>query len=166
MSIGQDSATGRISRREALRIGLATASLLFVSACQSFTAFPRRRSDFDSASADLNEKLDEVATDEVERARLASIARRLEAKARELITDYEEFQANLDALSIERQISSADLRRLGQEFEVRRIALRNDLLWLQDELRAELTEAEWDRVVTALNRKAEDVGRSSEISGG
>jgi hypothetical protein len=164
--IGQDSATGRISRREALRIGLATASLLVVSACHSFVPFSGRRSDFDSASADLREKLDEVATNDVERARLASIARRLEAKARELITDHQEFQTNFDTLSIEREVSSTDLQRLGQEFQSRRIALRNDLLRLQDQLRGELTEEEWDQVVTALNRKAQDVGRSSEISEG
>lgn len=128
MATGHDAASGGISRREALRIGLATASLLVVSACQSFAPFPGRRSDFDSARDDLREQLDEIATNDVERARLASIARRLEAKARELITDYQEFQANFDTLSIEREVSSADLQRLDQEFQARRIALRNDLL--------------------------------------
>ena len=53
----------------------------------------------------------------------------------------------------------AELKRIGSEYQARRITLRNDLLRLQDELRAELTAEEWDKVVDALNKKAKSVAR-------
>ena len=57
-----------------------------------------------------------------------------------------EFQGNFDTLSILPEVSSADLKRLGSEYQARRITLRNDLLRLQDELRAQLTADEFVRI--------------------
>ena len=57
------------------------------------------------------------------------------------------------------EVSSAELKRMGSEYQARRITLRNDLLRLQDELRAELTAEEWDDVIDALNTKAKSVSR-------
>ena len=76
--------------------------------------------------------------------------------------DHLEFQGNFDTLSILPEVSSADLKRLGSEYQARRITLRNDLLRLQDELRAELTAEEWAEVVDALNKKAKSVARDVE----
>ncbi len=158
-----DLLTRSVSRRDALRISLATASLLVVAGCQSGGSAARA---FESASKDLRKTLDGMAANDVESARLASISRRLESRSRELLEDHLEFQSNLDTLSILPEVSSAELKRMGSEYQARRITLRNDLLRLQDELRAELTAEEWDEVVDALNNKAKSVARAPEIKKG
>ena len=151
MTINRES----VSRRDALRMSLATASLLVVAGCQS----SRSSADFDAASKDLRGMLDGMATGELDEARLASISRRLEVKARELIDDYQEFKSNLDTLTVNRDVSSDGLGEMASRYQARRIALRNDLYRLQDELRGELSAAEWEEVATALNRKAESIAR-------
>ncbi len=152
-----DLVTTSVSRRDALRISLATASLLIVAGCQSNSAKALK-----SANKDLRKTLAGMAANDVQSARLASISRRLESRSRELMEDHLEFQDNFDTLSILPEVSSADLKRLGSEYQARRITLRNDLLRLQDELRAELTAEEWDEVVDALNKKAKSVARDVE----
>ena len=149
-----DLRTRNVSRRDAIRISLAAASLLIVAGCQSNSAKA-----LESATRDLRKTLDGMAANDVQSARLASISRRLESRSRELMEDHLEFQGNFDTLSILPEVSSADLKRLGTAYQARRITLRNDLLRLQDELRVELTAEEWEKVVDALNKKAKSVTR-------
>ncbi len=145
-----------VSRRDALRVSLASAALLVVAGCQA----GGRSKQLESASEELRRTIKGMSENDVERVRLASIARRLEARSRELLVDYREFQADFDTLSINRDVSSSELSRMTDEYQARRIAGRNDLLRLQDDLRAELTADEWDEVVDVLNRKAQSIART------
>ena len=146
-----------VSRRDALRVSLASAALLVVAGCQ---AGGRSIAQLESASKELRKTIEGMSENDVERVRLASIARRLEARSRELLVDYREFQDDFDTLSINRDVSSSELSRMTDEYQARRIAGRNDLLRLQDDLRAELTADEWDEVVDVLNRKAQSIART------
>ena len=162
MKVHAGTPAALVGRRDAIRITLATAASWVVAGCQSSGS----RSDFDAASKDLRKTLDGVATSDQERARLASIARSLESTARELLDDYAKFQTDFDALAVDRDTPTADLDSMSRQFQARRIAQRDDLLRLQDELRGELTAEEWDAVVETLNRKALSVARSTESTKG
>ena len=146
-----------VSRRDALRVSLASAALLVVAGCQ---AGGSSTAQLESAVKELRKTIEGMSENDVERVRLASITRRLEARSRELLVDYREFQADFDTLSINRDVSSSELSRMTDEYQARRIAGRNDLLRLQDDLRAELTADEWDEVVDILNRKAQSIART------
>ena len=162
MTFDVDRPDAPVSRRDALRLTLA-ASLVVITGCQTTG---RSSSELDSANEHLRRTLDGIAVTEEQQARLASVARHIERKARELLNEHREFLAAFDTMLIDPDVTPAELRREGLEFQTRRVALRNDLLHLQDELRVELTAAEWDGVVEALNRKAQSVGRGRKISRG
>jgi len=147
MTVAQDIETSRVSRREAMRVGLAAASLLVVWGCQSLKG---SRADLDKAHRSLRRTLDNIAEDDHRQARLASIARRIENRSRELVEEYDEFRASFDALSRDRETTQTQLQELVSVFTDRRTTQRNSLLYLQDELRAELTSEEWDQAVEAL----------------
>lgn len=143
-----------ISRRQALK--LAVAALLLVAGCATF----RRESGFDAALRDLNDALDEIGPEE-KRARVASIARHIETQARELVAEHRDFIDRFDQLLRERVVPEAQLEEAVDAHSDRRIALRNDLLQLQQELRDALSPEEWDQVVEILNRTGQAVGQKS-----
>jgi len=141
-----------ISRRETLRITLAASALLLVAGCGMFR---KSDGDLDKAYRDLQETLDGIAKNDSQQDRLISIAQRIENHCRELTREHDEFRVQFDALSRERDTTSAELDELAEGFATRRTVERNDLLRMQDELRAELTEAEWIKAVGALNQTQE-----------
>ncbi len=156
MIFEQDVERSRVSRRQAIRIGLATASLLVLSSCQS----PKGSgADLDKAHRSLRRTLDNIAGDDNQQARLASIARRIENRSRELVEEHDEFRARFDALSRDRDTTAAELDELVSEIAGRRTAQRNELLHLQDELRAELTAEEWAEAVKVLTQTKHAIAR-------
>ena len=140
-----------LSRREALRIGLATASLFVVSGCQVFGS----TSELESARNELMQSLEALGRDDVQEVGLLSIARQIASNTRVLVDEHDAFLSDFDRLTRNRDVSESDLQRLADLFSTRRVELRNGLFRLQDELRAEMTADEWTVVVKALNRKAD-----------
>jgi len=119
----EKAAKSTVSRREFIRASLGAAALLALGGCATF----RRSSDLDKAYSNLQGTLDDLTDDEVRQSRLASIARRIENRCREVV----------------------------ESFAARRTKQRNELFVLQDELRRELTEEEWASAVEALNKTRE-----------
>ena len=140
--------TKALDRREALRIALATSALLLVSGCGSFR---KSESSLDKAYRDLQETLDDIAADDIRQDRLVSIAQQIEKRCQALTREHDEFRQQFDALSRQRDTTSSELTELAEGFATRRTVERDELLRMQDELRAELTEAEWIKAVKALN---------------
>ena len=141
-----------ISRRDTLRIALAASALLLVSSCGVF-----RRSDgeLDKAFANLRATLDEIASDADQQERLIAIAGQIEQACRALTDEHDTFVAQFEGEARRRDTSSSDLEAVVAGFAERRTKHRNELLGLQDELRAELTEQEWTMAVEALNQTQE-----------
>jgi septal ring factor EnvC (AmiA/AmiB activator) len=153
---GSRVAASTVSRRETLRIALTAAALLLVAGCSMFR---KSDSDLDTAYRNLRDTLDGIARDDSQQDRLVSIAQRIEKYCRELTREHNEFREQFDALSRKRDTTSSELDELAEGFAARRTVERNDLLRMQDELRAELTEAEWIKAVEALNQTQEAYAR-------
>lgn len=130
---------------------LAMGAVALLPGCHSVAG---SRSEFDAASADLRHELDRIAWTDERRQRLASIAARLEDTARSLVDRHERFLSDFEFISIERAEPAERLRALTDRYLEERVASRAELVRLQRELRAELTDPEWSEVVTVLNRKA------------
>jgi chromosome segregation ATPase len=145
------AAKSTVNRREFIRAGLGAAALLALGGCATF----RRSSDLDKAYSNLQETLDDLTDDEVRQSRLASIARRIENRCRELIQEHEEFRDRFHSLSRKRNTTTAELDEVVESFAARRTKQRNELFLIQDELRQELTEEEWASAVEALNKTQE-----------
>ena len=133
-----------LSRRQALK--LAVASVLLVSGCSTMTS----SSDLDAAMSDLDVALNQIGGNG-EQEKLASIARRIEARAQDLAAKHRVFSDDFDRLLSEYDATEAQLEQLIETYATRRVALRNDLLQLQDELHAALTPDQWAEVVEVLN---------------
>ena len=101
----------------------------------------------------------DIPTDGIRQSRLASIAQQIEKHCQELTREHDEFRQEFDTLSRKRDTTSSELNELVEGFATRRTTERNELLRMQDELRAELTETEWIKVVKALNQTLEAYAR-------
>lgn len=142
--------TTLLSRRQALK--LAAASVLLISGCATF----RQGSDLDAAMSDLDGTLDEI-TGNGKQVWLASIARRIGIRARDLVAEHQEFVDSFDRLLSERDVTEAQLKQIIEAHVKHREWLRNDLLRLQDELHASMTPDDWAEVVQVLNRAGKAV---------
>jgi hypothetical protein len=153
-----DSNKESVSRRQLLRAGLATAVLLVLAGCSSFRG---SANDLDKAYRNLQDTLDDIAEDDKQQAQLASIARRINNRCRELIQEHDEYRERFDALSRKHNTDAAELYALTEGFTSRRTKQRNELFRLQDELRRELTEDEWLLAAEALAVKQAAYSRPS-----
>jgi chromosome segregation ATPase len=160
VGVAGEMAQTSVSRRAFVRAGLAAAALVALGGCSMF----RRSSDLDTAYSDLQKTLDNLTEDEVRQSRLASIARRIENRCQELTQEHDEFRDRFDSLSRNRDTTSAELVEVVEGFAARRTTQRNELFRLQDELRRELTEEEWDLAVDALAQTQEAYTRP-KVSG-
>ncbi len=149
---GMDDAVSTLSRREMLRITLAASALLLVAGCGMFR---KSESDLDKAFTTLREALDEIATDADRQDRLALLAEQIEKACRALTDEHDAFVEQFEGDARQRDTSSSDLEQVVEGFAERRTEHRNQLLVLQDELRAELTEQEWPMALEALNQTQE-----------
>jgi outer membrane murein-binding lipoprotein Lpp len=149
---GSDVALSTISRRETLRITLAASALLLVAGCSMFR---KSDSDLDKAFSNLRATLDEIATDTDQQERLIAIAGQIETACRGLTDEHDAFVEQFEGDARQRDISSSALEQVVEGFAERRTEHRNQLLVLQDELRAELTEQEWAMALEALNQTQE-----------
>ena len=147
----QDGSATQLSRRQVLKLGVA--AVLLVSGCATF----RRESDLDGALGDLDQALAELEPD-AKRARVVSIAERIETRARELVAEHRDFVDRFDQLLGEHDVPEAQLTEMIDARSGRRITLRNDLLLLQQELHDALSPGEWNEVVEILNRTGRAVG--------
>ena len=145
-------AASTISRRETLRITLAASALLLVAGCGMFR---KSESDLDKAFTTLTETLDEIATDTDQQERLIAIAGQIETACRALTNEHDAFVEQFEGDARLSDTSSSALEQVVEGFAERRTEHRNQLLGLQDELRAELTEQEWAMALTALNQTQE-----------
>ena len=145
-------AASTISRRETLRITLAASALLLIAGCG---VLRKSENDLDNAYAALRETLDEIATDKDQQARLIAIAGQIETACQALTNEHDAFVEQFEGDARMRDTSSSVLEQIVEGFAERRTEHRNQLILLQDELRAELTEQEWAMALTALNQTQE-----------
>ena len=146
---GFGAAAAGVNRREFLNVGLAGAALLALTGCATFQG--SKKSDLDKATTDLRKLLEGFEGDGARQARLASIGHRIENRCREVIELKSDFTQRFADLSGRRETPSAELKALVEDFSVRRVTYRKELLGVQDELRQALTREEWDQAVQVLN---------------
>lgn len=111
----------------------------------------------DRATTDLRKLLEGFKGDGARQARLASIGHRIENRCREVIELKVDFIRRMGDLSRRRETPSAELTALVEDFSVRRVKYREELLGVQDELRQALTKAEWDQARTKVYRELIEV---------
>ena len=145
---GFETAETGVNRREFFNVGLAGAALLALSGCASFRG---SKSDLDKATTDLRKLLESFGGDGARQARLASIGHRIENRCQEVIELKSDFIRRMGDHSRRRETPSTELTALVDDFSVRRVTYREELLGVQDELRQALTEEEWDQAVQVLN---------------
>jgi len=145
-------AASTVSRREALRIALAASAMLLIAGCGMFR---KSDSDLDKAFSNLRATLDEIAADADQQEHLIAIAGQIETACRALTDEHDAFVEQFEGDARQRDVSSSALEQVVEGFAERRTEHRNQLLVLQDELRAELTEQEWTLAVEALNHTQE-----------
>jgi len=137
-----------VNRREFLTVGLAGAALLALTGCATFRG---SKSDLEQATTDLRNLLEGFEGDGARQARLASIGHRIENRCQEVIDLKSDFIRRMGDLSRNRETPSSVLASLVEDFSVRRVKYREELLGVQEELREALTDAEWDQAVQVLN---------------
>jgi hypothetical protein len=145
---GFETATPGLNRREFFNVGLAAVAMLALSGCASIRG---SKNELDKATTDLRNLLESFEGDGARRARLASIGHRIENRCREVIELKAEFVRRMGDLSRQRETPSSELTALVDDFSVRRVKYREELLGVQDELRQALTKEEWDQAVQVLN---------------
>ena len=145
-------ASSGVNRREFLNVGLAGAALLTLTGCATFRG---SKSDLDKVTTDLRKLLEGFEGDAARQARLASIGHRIENRCREVIELKSDFIRRMGDLSRRRETTSSELSGLVEDFSVRRVRYREELLGVQDELRQALTQAEWDQALQVLNSGAD-----------
>ncbi|WP_455199987.1 hypothetical protein [Kaarinaea lacus] len=118
-----------------------------MSGCASFT----RESELDAPLRELRALL-EGSTSESKRLVLVSIAERIEIRARDLVAEHREFVSSFDSLLREYEVTETQITQLIEAHARRRKWLRNDLLQLQDELHAAVSQEEWTKLVQVLNQ--------------
>jgi hypothetical protein len=148
--------TVTLNRREALRISLATSALLLIA---GYSVFRNSESDLDKAFQNLSTTIDSFAGDADQQARLISIAERIEKSCRDLTSEHDAFIEQFEAEAQRRDTSASVLDEIVEGFGQRRTVERDQLLRIQDELRAELTEQEWTTAVEALDQTRESYTR-------
>ena len=146
-----------VNRRRLLEV--AVASLLVVSGCATL----RQTTELDSSINNLATALAGIP-DDGNQVTLQSIARRIEIRARNLAAEHQEFVGSFDRLLSEYETTEAQLHQMIDKYAERRKWLRDDLLYLQDELHASLEPEDWARVVQVLNQTGKAVG-SHTLSG-
>ena len=135
-----------ISRRQAV-IGIAGTALFIVQGCAVF----RRDSDLDTALAELETLLRSGGNDDSERQ--VAIASEIGQLAHNLMESQAEFSSDFNTQAANREIDADTLGQLVAEYDQRRLALRNQLLERQHELRSEVPEELWPEVLEMLNKK-------------
>ena len=145
---GFETAASSVSRREFLNVGLAAAALMALTGCATFRG---SKSDLDKATTDLRNLLEGFEGDAARQARLASIGHRIENRCREVVELKSDFIRRMGDLSRRRETPSSELTALVEDFSVRRVKYRQELLGVQDELRQALTQEEWHQAVQVLN---------------
>ncbi len=149
---GFETAASGVNRREFLNVGLAGTALLILSGCASFRG---SKSELEKATSDLRKLLESFGGDGARQARLASIGHRIENRCQEVIELKTDFIRRMGDLSRRRETPSSELTALVEDFSVRRVKYREELLGVQDELRQALAKAEWDQAVEILNSGAD-----------
>ena len=160
VDLGFETMSSGVSRRDFLTVSLAATALLALSGCALFRG---SKSDLDKATTDLRNLLEGFEGDASRQARLASIGHRIENRCREVIELKADFIRRMGDLSRRRETPSSELTALIDDFSVRRVKYREELLGVQDELRQALSKAEWDQAVQVLNAGADAFSRSKKI---
>ena len=104
---------------------------------------------------ELDRLLDEMNDDQ--QRRLADIAQRIQARARELAGEHRTFTDSFDRMLTAHDTTEAQLERLTADYNRQRRIKRNELLRLQDELHAAVTPDDWSDIVRALNRAGQSL---------
>lgn len=138
-----------LSRRQALRVGLATAALLWLEAC---TTTNPSSDGLSSAHQHLQQTLADIADNEAQLETLTAIATDIEAQGEQLLAAHQAFLVAFDRLSLERNTESQVLLDLATDYNIEMTRQREALLRAQFAMREELEEDDWAAVVRALNR--------------
>lgn len=133
--------------RRQMLIGLAGAALYAASGC----ALLSRGSELENAIADLEAFL--AGIDAADDDRLVAIAGRIGEQSRSLLDAHNQFARDFNDAAVDRSVTDEALARLAKDYDADRIALRNQLLASQDELKQALPDEAWPDVLELLNKK-------------
>ena len=147
-----------VTRRE-LVAGVAAAACFVASGCATF----RLGSDLDVALADLDMLLKQMDRDD--ERKLADIFEKISMESRALLKTHREFGEVFNNKAADRTVSDASLVRLVNGYEADRIARRNTLLQIQDDLHAAVPGDAWPDVLEVLNRKSAALGPTHGMEG-
>ena len=128
-------------------IGLAGVALYAASGCTLLG----RGSELENAIGELEAFL--AGIDAADDDRLVAIAGRISEQSRSLLDAHNQFARDFNDAAIDRGVKDETLAQLANDYDADRIALRNQLLASQDELKQALPDEAWPDVLELLNKK-------------
>ena len=133
-------------RRDFL-FGLAALSLIPASGC----ALLQRESELDAQFNELDSLFNEIPNPQ--RSTVQAIAADLRTKSSQLMNVHREFLVKFNTQSVDRRVKPDALRKTTVLYNEQRIAVRNQLLYLQDDLYRALPESTRASASDILNQK-------------
>ncbi len=148
---GDDGRVFSMFNRREFLIRLSAVSLLIASGCATF----RRRSELEEAFAELETLLNQASDAYADQ--LASIVKHIQTRSQTLVKNHQTFVEDFNRMASKRSVTAEELQKMVDNYDHTRKKLRNDLLYLQDELHAALPPRIWPEVVEVLNCKSQTI---------
>ena len=130
-------------------LGLAALSLTPASGC----ALLQRESEVDALFNELALLLGDMP--DPDRSAAQAIAAKLQEKTSQLVEVHRDFLVRFNNHSVDRQATPDSLMKISASYNEQRISLRNQMLFLQDDLYRALPEPTWTEVRDTLNRTSD-----------
>lgn len=130
-------------------LGLAALSLIPTSGC----ALLQRESELEALFNELESLLEELPAPD--RSAAQAIAADLKKKSSQLVEVHRDFLVGFNNQSVDRLATPDSLRKTCASYNEQRISLRNQMLFLQDDLYRALPEPVWIDVRDTLNRTSD-----------
>ena len=144
--VNSRSEAGRFDRRGFLALSVLT-SCFGLSSCALFGGGVPTK---EEAFAYLRQSLDEVSKNEEQRARLAGLADELDDGLGVLVEDVTGFFRQLGELNADYNAQRSDFTELIERYKPQRKQGRARALDIQERMKAELDEEQWQSVAQAL----------------
>ena len=130
--------------------------IVSVAALSGCGLLPSRASEIDRLFDELDALVANLPVQQ--RENLESLADSLHKKSSQLLADHQDFLENFNDSASDRTVSGEELEDLYEAYESQRVAQRNDILRLQDDLHAAVPAEAWTDIRDVLNRKGALVG--------
>ena len=142
---------GLLMHRRDLLTGLAVLVFIPLSGCTLL----RNEDDLESLFTELNSLIALLPTEE--RREAQSVTTSMEDTARQLLALHRDFLESFNSSSADRAVATDNLRQMTVAYSEQRVALRNKLLYLQDDLHRALPESTWAEASRILNKTGQAV---------